>query len=91
MPVPIHLAKLASRSQMWEALVLSHATVPVASRRMQVSLSDAKAGLAFAARTLRERAENCRNAEAVLKQSGAVKGELPRRAWDDVALGLRRV
>ena len=81
--------KRASPTQVWESLVLSGATATVASKRMGVSLSDANHGLAQAAARLRERRLNCENAETVLTASGAVRQDIPRRAWDDVALGLK--
>ena len=91
MPVPAHLVKIASVSHMWEALVLSRTTTHEASRRMHVSLSDAEAGLRFAAASLREREQNCLDAQTVLEGSGAVKQDVPPRAWEGVALGLRRI
>ncbi len=88
-PVPPQLKMIASQTYIWEALVLNGATAPVASKRMNVSLGDAKEGLQAAADRLRTRMGNCDRAETVLKGSGAVKQEISRRAWDDVALGLR--
>lgn len=91
MHVPAHLVKIASVSHIWESLVLSKSTTHEASRRMHVSLSDAEAGLRYAAAALREREQNCLDAQTVLTGSGAVKQDVPAREWDEVALGLRRI
>lgn len=89
LPVPPQMQKLGSVSHTWEALVMNRASIHDAARWMNVSLSDAKEGLRYAASRLRARQENCEKAEEVLKASGAAKQEISRRAWDDVALGLR--
>ena len=88
-PVPPQMKKFASQTQVWESLVLSGMPIPMASKRMGVSLTDAKAGLQAAAARLRARMDNCDKAEAVLNGSGAEKQVISRRACDDVALGLR--
>ena len=89
MPVPAHLIKITSQTEIWDALFLSRIPIHAVSRKMNVSLSVAKEGLAEAASRLRQRHRNCLRAEEVLTASGAAKQQISRRAWDDVALGLK--
>lgn len=89
MPLENNLKKIASQTEIWDALAQSGATVHTAMRQMNVSLSTAKEGLAEACARLRRRHENCVAAETILEASGLVKQSISRRAWDEVALGLR--
>lgn len=81
---------MQSSSSPFVGYVLQNKTAQEVALMQGCDLGTAKRRLEEALRALDRRRQNCLDAEAVLKANGTVRQEVSRRAWDQVALGLKR-
>jgi len=74
----------------WIPLALMAMSALEAARLMHCSPQTARRRLEQAEYEIVERRQNCRDAVRVTLADGLVRQDISRRAWEDVALGLKK-